>query len=109
VWAEVAVARARARDRVRMMESEDGWTSYRVALNVLRRRQRRAAIERRLLPRRARRCRPRPRSVGCVRHLPARHRTAVVFRHVGGLTRYGVSTGKDRSSQSFLRNPEYEG
>src|SRR5688572_31610499 len=49
--ADEAFARALARwDRVSRMESTNGWT-YRVALNVFRRRARRDAIERRLLAR----------------------------------------------------------
>ena len=86
-----AFARALQRwERVRAMDSPGGWT-YRVALNVLRRRARRAAVERRLLPRLA----P-PAAVTIpddavevwqvVTGLAPRMRTAVALRYLGGLT-----------------------
>jgi RNA polymerase sigma-70 factor (ECF subfamily) len=74
-------------DRVKEMQSPDGWT-YRVALNLLRRRQRRAALERTLLARQAV-----PPSIPApaielwdiVRSLPERQRQAVVLRFVADL------------------------
>ena len=91
-----AFARARERwDRVATMSSPGGWT-YRVALNLLRRRGRRAARERRLLLRMA----PAP-SVSvpapaidvweAVTALPPRMRTAVALRYLGGLTESEVA------------------
>jgi len=91
-----AFARALQRwERVGQMDSPGGWT-YRVALNVLRRRARRAALERRLLARLA----PPP-----AIHVPAyavevwqavtglapRMRTAVALRYLGGLTEAEVA------------------
>jgi RNA polymerase sigma-70 factor (ECF subfamily) len=75
-------------DKVSSMSSPAGWT-YRVALNVARRRARRRAMERRLLRR--------PPVAGSVpgptgelwaivAQLPVRQRTAVLLRHVGQLT-----------------------
>ena len=75
--------------RVSGMESSRGWT-YRVALNVLRRRGRRAALERRLLARAARPPADVPAPAGeaweAVRLLPPRQRTAVVLRFIADLT-----------------------
>jgi DNA-directed RNA polymerase specialized sigma24 family protein len=91
-----AFARALQRwDRVGEMDSPGGWT-YRVALNVLRRRARRAALERRLLPRLA------PPAVitvpsyaievwQAVTGLAPRMRTAVALRYLGGLTEAEVA------------------
>ncbi|MDQ1467460.1 MAG: polymerase sigma-70 factor, subfamily [Actinomycetota bacterium] len=86
--ADEAVARAFERwERVSRMDSPAGWT-YRVALNVVRRRSRRSALERRIL----RRIRPDdvPGPTGelwlLVADLPPRQRTAVLLRHVGQLT-----------------------
>ncbi len=98
-------------DRVRLMESPGGWT-YRVALNVLRRRQRRAAIERRLLVRRAPVASvpaPAGEAWDAVRHLPARQRTAVVLRHVGGLTEQeiGIAMGIQRGTVSATLRSAY--
>lgn len=87
-----AFARALERwDRVSEMSSPGGWT-YRVALNLLRRRARRAALERRLLLRLA----PAPGPVAlpapaievweAVTALPPRMRTALALRYLGGLT-----------------------
>jgi DNA-directed RNA polymerase specialized sigma24 family protein len=90
-----AFARALQRwDRVGAMESPGGWT-YRVALNVLRRRARRAALERRLLPRLA----PPTLTVpayavevwAVVTGLAPRMRTAVALRYLGGLTEAEVA------------------
>jgi RNA polymerase sigma-70 factor (ECF subfamily) len=93
-----AFARALERwDRVQEMDSPGGWT-YRVALNVLRRRARRATLERRLLLRMA----PSPPgSVAVPAHaveiweavtaLPPRMRAAVALRYLGGLTEAEVA------------------
>ncbi len=91
-----AFARALQRwDRVGAMDSPGGWT-YRVALNVLRRRARRAALERRLLPRLA----PPPAITvpayavevwQVVTGLAPRMRTAVALRYLGGLTEAEVA------------------
>ena len=74
--------------RVSQMASPAGWT-YRVALNVVRRRQRRQALERRLL-RRAAAPDQVPGPTGelwlVVAALPQRQRLAVLLRHVGHLT-----------------------
>ena len=92
-----AFARALERwDRVSAMDSPGGWT-YRVALNLVRRRARRAAVERRLLPRLAG-----PPVVAAVpghaietwqavTDLPPRMRTAVALRYLGGLTEAEVA------------------
>jgi RNA polymerase sigma-70 factor (ECF subfamily) len=102
-----ACTRAFARwDRVRRMESPGGWT-YRVALHALRRRQRRAALEHRLLARAA------PAEVipppageawAAVRDLPPRQRTAVVLRYVADLTQIDIAAvmGITRSTVSSL-------
>lgn len=83
-----AFARALDRwDRVSGMAAPGGWT-YRVALNVMRRKLRRAAIERRLWSRE-----PRPPDIPApavelwdlVRALPDRQRRAVVLRYVADL------------------------
>ncbi len=90
-----AFARALQRwDRVGAMDSPGGWT-YRVALNVLRRRARRAALERRLLNRVA----PATITVPAyaveiwqvVTGLAPRMRTAVALRYLGGLTEAEVA------------------
>jgi RNA polymerase sigma-70 factor (ECF subfamily) len=88
-----ALARAYERwERVSAMESPTGWT-YRVALNVARRRARRHAIEARLLGR------SRPQSVPgptgelwlLVADLPSRQREAVLLRHVAQMTEREIS------------------
>lgn len=91
-----AFARALQRwERVGAMDSPGGWT-YRVALNVLRRRAGRAALERRLLPRLA----PPPTITvpayaievwQVVTGLAPRMRTAVALRYLGGLTEAEVA------------------
>jgi DNA-directed RNA polymerase specialized sigma24 family protein len=90
-----AFARALQRwDRVGAMDSPGGWT-YRVALNVLRRRARRAALERRLLSR----VLPATITVPAyavetwqvVTGLAPRMRTAVALRYLGGLTEAEVA------------------
>ena len=93
-------------ERVRRMDSPSGWT-FRVALNALRRHQRRAALERRLLARR-----PHATSVPApageawdvVRALPPRQRTAVVLRYVADLTQVEIAAamGITRSTVSSL-------
>ncbi|MGH9223490.1 MAG: sigma-70 family RNA polymerase sigma factor [Acidimicrobiales bacterium] len=99
-----AFARALERwDRVAEMRSPGGWT-YRVALNLLRRRCRRAALERRLLIRMA----PSPTSISvpvpaievweAVTALPPRMRTAVALRYLGGLTEAEVADAMGVSS-----------
>jgi DNA-directed RNA polymerase specialized sigma24 family protein len=87
--ADEALARAwRHWNRVSVMSSPAGWT-YRVALNVARRGQRRRSIERTLLRRHV------PQTVVpgptgelwlVVGGLPQRQREAVLLRHVGQLT-----------------------
>jgi RNA polymerase sigma-70 factor (ECF subfamily) len=112
-------------DRVRRMETPGGWL-YRVALNDLRRRVRRQAIERDLLRRR------RPETVAdaptslaphvwdAVRTLPARQRTAVALRYVldlpegdvarlMGVTRGAASatlTAARRRLETLLADPD---
>jgi RNA polymerase sigma factor (sigma-70 family) len=84
-----ACARALERwSRVRAMRSPAGWT-YRVALHVLRRRQRRAGRERELLAQTDRGPAFPPQLMEVwlvVAALPLRQRTAVALRHIGDLT-----------------------
>ena len=98
-----AFARALERwERVAAMDSPGGWT-YRVGLNLVRRRARRAALERRLLLRMA----PTP-SISvpvpavevweAVTALPPRMRTAVALRYLGGLTEAEVAAAMGVSS-----------
>jgi RNA polymerase sigma factor (sigma-70 family) len=75
-------------NRVRVMESPEGWT-YRTAVNVWRRTARRRALERRLLPwlvSRETAAAPAGEVWDLVRSLPIRQRTAVVLRYVADLT-----------------------
>jgi RNA polymerase sigma factor (sigma-70 family) len=103
--ADEAFARALVHwSRVSAMTSPNGWT-YRVALNVLRRRGRRAAVERRLLAQhRAPTEIPAPAGEAweAVRQLPPRQRAAVVLRYVADLTeeQVGVAMGVSRSTIS---------
>ena len=86
--ADEAVARAFERwERVSRMDSPAGWT-YRVALNVVRRRARRNALERGILRRIRHDDVPGPTGELwlLVADLPPRQRTAVLLRHVGQLT-----------------------
>src|SRR3546814_15125742 len=87
-----ALVRALERwDRVSAMASPGGWT-YRVALNCLRRRTRRAAMERRLLRRGVRErslAPPAGDAWEVVRALPQRHRACVVLRDVTDLSQSG--------------------
>jgi RNA polymerase sigma-70 factor (ECF subfamily) len=87
--ADEAFARAYERwDRVGAMESPGGWT-YRTALNVLRRRARRAGLEARLLRRRPPVAIPVDWSTevwDSLQRLPHRERTAVALRYIADLT-----------------------
>ena len=68
--------------RVSQMESPTGWV-YRVALNLLRRTQRRKAIEHRLLARRPAPLPAEPSPVwDAVARLPLRQRTAIVLHYL---------------------------
>jgi DNA-directed RNA polymerase specialized sigma24 family protein len=90
--------------RVSQMASRRGWT-YKVALNLLHRRGRRARIEQALLAKQ-----PPPASVPppageaweAVRRLPPRQRTAIVLRFAADLTeeQVGVAMGVSRSTIS---------
>lgn len=94
-----AVVRAYERwDRVGAMASPEGWT-YRVALNLARRRLRRRALELRILRNdtaagELTRTQSSPAPGGEMWHLvadlPLRQRQAVVLRHVAGLTEAGI-------------------
>ena len=92
-----AFARALASwTRVSAMDSPTGWT-YRVALNVARRRARRAALEQRLLRRMVPPDSGLPveRSIelwDAVRALPPRARTAIALRYAAGLSESEVAT-----------------
>ncbi|HVN50987.1 MAG TPA: sigma factor-like helix-turn-helix DNA-binding protein [Acidimicrobiales bacterium] len=103
---EAFVRALQAWRRVQHMDSPAGWT-YRVALNVVRRRARRAALERRLLAGRARPVAtavpaPAGEAWALVRDLPERQRTAVVLRFVADLTEAEVARamGVSRSTVS---------
>ena len=91
-----AFARALAAwHRVSGMDSPTGWT-YRVALNLARRRARRAALEERLLRRVARAddAFPAEHAIDlwdAVRALPPRARTAIALRYTGGLSEAEVA------------------
>ena len=93
-------------DRVRAMSSPTGWT-YRVALNVIRRRQRRAKLEARLV-RRRQQITEVPAPAGeiwqIVDALAPRQRTAIVLRYVADLTQNEIATvmGITRSTVSSL-------
>ena len=95
VTAEAFARALAAWSRVSNMESPTGWT-YRVALNVARRRARRAALEQRALRRMV------PVGDGlpperaielwdAVRALPPRARTAIALRYAAGLTEAEVA------------------
>lgn len=93
-------------EQVRRMDSPSGWT-FRVALNALRRHQRRAAMERRLLARRPPTAvvpAPAGEAWDIVRALPPRQRTAVVLRYVADLTQVEIAAamGITRSTVSSL-------
>jgi DNA-directed RNA polymerase specialized sigma24 family protein len=100
-----ACARALERwSRVQKMRSPAGWT-YRVALHVLRRRQRRAGRERELLAQTGRGPAFPPQLMEVwlvVAALPLRQRTAVALRHIGDLTENEIARamGVTRSTVS---------
>jgi RNA polymerase sigma-70 factor (ECF subfamily) len=101
-------------ERVRRMDSPGGWL-YRVALNDLRRRCRRQAVERELLRRQAPPTTaaapavPSPHVWEAVRRLPSRQRTAVALRYILDLTEpevarvMGVSRGSASASLATAR------
>jgi RNA polymerase sigma-70 factor (ECF subfamily) len=99
-WARDATDEAFARaldrwDRVHDMASPGGWV-YRVGLNLVRRRLRRAALERRVLHRHTPEL-PVPEPVAtdvwnAVKSLPDRQRLAVVLRYVADLPETEVAT-----------------
>jgi RNA polymerase sigma-70 factor (ECF subfamily) len=92
-----AFARAYERwDRVGEMDSPAGWT-YRTALNVLRRRGRRAALEARLLRRTPLEDNGAPADWSpevwaALRQLPPRERVAMALRYVADLTTDEIAT-----------------
>lgn len=92
-----AFARALERwSRVGKMESPGGWT-YRVALNTMRRRGRRAALEAKLLRRHHGPTTheiPLPEHAlwDAVRALPDRQRTAIALRYVADLPEHEIAT-----------------
>ena len=103
-----ACARALERwGRVGRMASPGGWT-HQVALNVLRRRERRAALEVRLLHRHPAPPAAMPGPAGeawdLVRALSPRERTAVALRYVADLTEADIASamGVTRSTVSTL-------
>jgi DNA-directed RNA polymerase specialized sigma24 family protein len=93
-----AFTRALARwSRVGVMESPSGWT-FRVALNEVRRRQRRRTMERRLLGTRHAPPDLPPASLelwSLVGELPPRQRTAVILRYVGDLPEADIASAMD--------------
>ncbi len=110
--ADEACARALERwDRVAAMESPTGWV-YRVAFNHARRRLRRAALEKRLLPagRPAWVDPPAGELWAVVAGLPDRQRQAVVLRHVGQLreAEIGVAMGISRGAVSSTLRAAYQ-
>ena len=113
VTAEAFARALAAWNRVSNMESPTGWT-YRVALNVARRRARRAALEQRALRRMV------PADQGlpperafelwdAVRSLPPRARTAIALRYAAGLSEaevaaaMGVAPGTASATLSTAR------
>lgn len=96
VTAEAFARALAAWTRVSNMDSPTGWT-YRVALNLARRRARRAALEQRVLRRIVSTDDdfPLERSVelwDAVRALPPRARTAIALRYAAGLSESEVAT-----------------
>ena len=84
-------------DRVAAMDSPAAWT-YRVAVNLLRRRLRRAAVEQRLWSRAVEPARPaavEPELWAAVRALPARQRTAIALRYVCDLPQAEIAVVMD--------------
>ena len=103
--ADEALARALLHwSRVSAMDAPGAWV-YRVAVNLLHRRARRATLERRLLARTTRPATvegPSGETWDAVRRLPARQRVAVALRYVADLTEaeVGVAMGISRSTVS---------
>jgi RNA polymerase sigma-70 factor (ECF subfamily) len=93
-----AFARALARwDRLNGSPTLDGWV-FQVALNVLRRRKRRSAVERRLLRRSwvpQPQPLPYPEVWEAVAQLPARQQMAVLLRYVGDLTEPDIAVAME--------------
>jgi RNA polymerase sigma-70 factor (ECF subfamily) len=88
-----AMVRALERwDRVELMASPIGWT-YRVGVNLLHRRSRRAAIERRLLGRSQPVAPPElhPEVWDAVRSLPVRQREAIALRYLLDMSEAAVA------------------
>ena len=84
-------------DRVAAKDSPAAWT-YRVAVNLLRRRLRRAAVEQRLWSRAVEPARPaavEPELWAAVRALPARQRTAIALRYVCDLPQAEIAVVMD--------------
>lgn len=111
--ADEAIARAYERwARVSVMASPSGWT-YRVAVNVARRRCRRRNLED-LITRRQRPQPPVPGPAGelwlLVEQLPERQRLAVAFRHVAGMTEVevGRAMGISRGTVSATLRQAYQ-
>jgi RNA polymerase sigma-70 factor (ECF subfamily) len=104
-----ALARAYERwDHVSLMESPTGWT-YRVALNVARRRARRRALEVRLLGRSRAESIPGPTGELwlLVAELPARQREAVLLRHVAQMTEREIA--EVMAVKREIRGPTHSG
>ncbi len=83
--------------RVAAMDSPAAWT-YRVAVNLLRRRSRRAAIEQRLWSRAIEPQRPaavEPELWAAVRALPTRQRTAIALRYLCDLPQAEIAVVMD--------------
>ena len=111
VTAEAFVRALERWDRVAAMDAPAAWT-YRVAVNLLRRRMRRAAFESRLAPEEPA---PRPPPAieselwDAVRSLPVRQRTAVALRYVCDLSQeeiaavMNVATGTVSATLSAAR------
>ena len=109
--ADEAIARAYERwGRVGRMGSPEGWT-YRVAINLGRKRLRRTAIERRLLRREAIDDVHPPAGElwNVVGDLPPRQRTAVALRHVARMSESEISVvmGITRGSVSSTLRAAY--
>ena len=84
-------------DRVAAMDSPAAWT-YRVAVNLVRRRLRRAAVEQRLWSRAIEPERPaavEPELWAAVRALPARQRTAIALRYICDLPQAEIAVVMD--------------
>lgn len=99
-------------DRVSVMASPEGW-AYRVGVNVLRRRARRRAVERRLVGRRVEPGMPGELRVEvweAVRALPPRQRQAIALRYLLGFSEsevaetMGVATGTASATLSAARS-----